>query len=75
MQGSPRVTKHHALIKRSQVAGRSLKNNVTIDVHNQNCSGSCALENKWHTKKEGSLQQSYDFDSPRGGRVKRYMTE
>ena len=48
--GLPRKTKHHGLVQRPQVAEQYLKHAVVIDVHNHFQSGSCALEDVWHTK-------------------------
>jgi hypothetical protein len=50
LPGNPRVTKHHGLIARPKVAEMYLKYCAAIDIHNHARSGSCALEDVWHTK-------------------------
>ena len=49
--GLPRKTKCHGLVQHPQVAEQYLKHAAAIDVHNHFRSGSCALEDVWHTKK------------------------
>lgn len=50
LQSSPRVSKHHDPVTRSQVAKQHLKYDAVIDAYNHNRSGSCALEDVQHTK-------------------------
>ena len=50
LPGNPRVTKHHGLVERPNVADLYLKYVAAIDIHNHARSGSCALEDVWHTK-------------------------
>ena len=49
--GLTRKTKHHGLVQHPQVAEQYLEHAAAIDVHNHFRSGSCALEDVWHTKK------------------------
>ena len=46
----PKEKKHHGLEQHPQVAEQNLKHAAAVDVHKHFQSGSCALEDVWHTK-------------------------
>ena len=48
--GNPRKTNHNGFVSRPKVAEDYLKNSASIDVHNHYRTGSCGLEDIWHTK-------------------------
>ena len=48
--GKPRSPKYRGLVNWSQTADQCLQGAAAIDIHNDNWSGSAALEDVWHTK-------------------------
>ena len=50
LEGPPRVTKHHGLVKRPEVAHDYLSYASGIDIFNRFRTGGTGLEDVWHTK-------------------------
>lgn len=54
--GNLRATCHHGLVNHPHVAESYLKYAASMDNYNHYCTGSCGVENNWHTKKNHHWQ-------------------